>query len=95
MAITNGSVSDIAVVTCVDPSSANERSAMRRIAVDRASSPYETREIPTIGLQQGHLAEILLDDVRMDRNAAPLRPVLSGIGESSTRCSTVVMRQRP
>ncbi len=35
MWITNGSVSDIAVVTCVDPSGANERSAMRRIAVAR------------------------------------------------------------
>jgi alkylation response protein AidB-like acyl-CoA dehydrogenase len=70
MWITNGSVSDIAVVTGVDPSGANERSAMRRIAVDRASSPYETREIPTIGLQQGHLAEILLEDCRVPRDNA-------------------------
>ena len=70
MWITNASVSDIVVATCTDPSGGDERSAMRRVAVDRATSPYETREIPTIGLQQGHLAEILFDDCRVPRENA-------------------------
>jgi len=67
MWITNGSISDIAVVTCIGADGGHERSAMRRIAVERATSPYEAREIPCLGLQQGHLAELLFDDCRVPR----------------------------
>ena len=70
MWITNASVSDIAVVTCVNTDAANERSPMRRITVERAASPYETREIPCLGLRQGHLAEILFEDCRVPRDNA-------------------------
>jgi alkylation response protein AidB-like acyl-CoA dehydrogenase len=70
MWITNASVSDVAVVTCVGADDANGRGSMHRIAVERASSPYATREIPSIGLRQGHLAEILFDDCRVPRENA-------------------------
>jgi alkylation response protein AidB-like acyl-CoA dehydrogenase len=72
MWITNGSISDIAVVTCIgtDPAAAAGQSQMRRIAIQRETSPYETREIPCVGLQQGHLAELLLDDVGVPANNA-------------------------
>ena len=69
MWITNGSISDIAVVTCVatDPSG---KAQMRRIAIEREASPYQSREIPCVGLRQGHLAELLFDDVAvLDNNA--------------------------
>jgi alkylation response protein AidB-like acyl-CoA dehydrogenase len=69
MWITNGSISDIAVVTCVatDPSG---KAQMRRIAIEREGSPYQSREIPCVGLRQGHLAELLFDDVAvLDNNA--------------------------
>jgi alkylation response protein AidB-like acyl-CoA dehydrogenase len=72
MWITNGSISDIAVVTCIgaDPAAAAGQSQMRRIAIQRETSPYETREIPCVGLQQGHLAELLFDDVGVPTNNA-------------------------
>ena len=69
MWITNGSISDIAVVTFVatDPSG---KAQMRRIAIEREASPYQTREIPCVGLRQGHLAELLFDDVGVPDNNA-------------------------
>jgi alkylation response protein AidB-like acyl-CoA dehydrogenase len=69
MWITNGSISDIAVVTCVatDPSG---KAQMRRIAIEREASPYQAREIPCLGLRQGHLAELLFDDVGVPDNNA-------------------------
>ena len=69
MWITNGSISDIAVVTCVatDPSG---KAQMRRIAIEREASPYQSREIPCVGLRQGHLAELLFDDVAVPDNNA-------------------------
>lgn len=69
MWITNGSISDIAVVTCVGADPAG-KGQMRRITIQREASPYETREIPCIGLQQGHLAELLFDDVGVPANNA-------------------------
>jgi len=70
MWITNGSISDIAVVTCVSDAAASSKSPMRRIAVQREISPYETREIPCLGLQQGHLAELLFDDCIVPKDNA-------------------------
>jgi alkylation response protein AidB-like acyl-CoA dehydrogenase len=69
MWITNGSISDIAVVTCL-AANAGDKSPMRRIAVERNVSPYDSREIPTLGLQQGHLAELLFDDCSVPANNA-------------------------
>jgi alkylation response protein AidB-like acyl-CoA dehydrogenase len=72
MWITNGSISDIAVITCIgaDPAAAAGQSQMRRIAIQRETSPYEAREIPCVGLQQGHLAELLFDDVMVPADNA-------------------------
>ncbi|MGV3633148.1 MAG: acyl-CoA dehydrogenase family protein [Pseudorhodoplanes sp.] len=74
MWITNGSISDVALVTCIGTESSRSRGAMRRIAIDRAQSPYEAREIPTIGLRQGHLSELLFDNCTV--------PVSNALGES-------------
>lgn len=72
MWITNGSISDIAVITCIgaDPAATTGQSQMRRIAIQRETSPYEAREIPCVGLQQGHLAELLFDDVSVPADNA-------------------------
>ena len=69
MWITNGSISDIAVVTCIATDPAG-KGLMRRITIEREASPYETREIPCVGLQQGHLAELLFDDLDVPANNA-------------------------
>lgn len=78
MWITNGSISDFAVVTCLAGDAEAGKSAMRRIAVQRDQSPYEAREIPTIGLQQGHLAELLFDDC-----AVPNENALGSTGDAA------------
>jgi len=70
MWITNGSISDLAVVTCVNAEEAGAKGAMRRIAVERSKSPYEALEIPTIGLRQGHLSELLFDDCEVPKENA-------------------------
>lgn len=74
MWITNGSISDLAVVTCVSANTAGTKGAMRRVAIERAQSPYEAREIPTIGLRQGHLSELLFNDCEV--------PTQNALGET-------------
>jgi alkylation response protein AidB-like acyl-CoA dehydrogenase len=80
MWITNGSISDVAVITCIgtDPTAAAGQSQMRRIAIQRETSPYEAREIPCVGLQQGHLAELLFDDVMV-----PVDNALGSTGDAA------------
>lgn len=78
MWITNGSISDFAVVTCLGTDAADGKSAMRRIGVERKTSPYEAREIPTVGLHQGHLAELLFDNV-----AVPMENALGAMGDAA------------
>ncbi len=70
MWITNASISDIILVTCSAGTDANGRNRLRRVVVERAASPYETREIERLGLRQGHLAEVLLDQCRVPKENA-------------------------
>lgn len=62
MWITNASVSDIMIVTCLDAREGKGKPAViLKVVVDRSAIPFETREIDTIGLQQGYLGEALFD----------------------------------
>lgn len=74
MWITNGSISDLAVVTCVSGGADGKKPGMKRVAVERAESPYQAVEIPTIGLCQGHLSELIFDDCRV--------PIENALGET-------------
>ena len=67
--ITNASVSDVINVTCAERQPGGGES-MRRIVVQRAHSPYETREIDTLGLRQGHLGEVVFQNCRVPRDNA-------------------------
>jgi alkylation response protein AidB-like acyl-CoA dehydrogenase len=62
--ITNGSVADVMIVTCRDQreGSAASTAPMVKVVAERARMPFEAREIDTIGLRQGLLAEIVFDD---------------------------------
>lgn len=64
MWITNGSVADVMIVTCRDQREGGAASAapMVKVVAERARMPFEVREIDTIGLRQGLLAEIVFDD---------------------------------
>jgi alkylation response protein AidB-like acyl-CoA dehydrogenase len=72
--ITNASISDIANVTCAEGEDERGQSRLRRVVVERERSPYETREIPAIGLRQGHLGEMVFEDCRV--------PVENAVGEA-------------
>jgi alkylation response protein AidB-like acyl-CoA dehydrogenase len=61
MWITNVSACDVTLVTCLDgrPGRAGQ---LVKVVVERAHSPFEAREIETIGLRQGMLGESVFED---------------------------------
>lgn len=64
--ITNASICDIMNVTCAEVQKDNSI-RLRRIAVERAQSPFKTQETETLGLRQGHLAEVVFEDCRVPK----------------------------
>ena len=63
--ITNGPIIDIALVVASLGHDAKGRNLITRFIVDRKESPFESREIPTVGLQQGPLGELVFRDCRV------------------------------
>ncbi|MBI2224608.1 MAG: acyl-CoA/acyl-ACP dehydrogenase [Betaproteobacteria bacterium] len=90
MWITNASISDVVVVTCSAGTDSNGRNLLRRVVVERAVSPYETREIECLGLRQGHLTEILFDNCRV-----PKQNALGSVGDAARLLTTTWNGNRP
>jgi alkylation response protein AidB-like acyl-CoA dehydrogenase len=65
MWVTNISVCDTILVTCIDESRQDGKSKVVKIIIDRAESPFEAREIDAIGLNQGFLGEAVFDECRV------------------------------
>lgn len=65
--ITNGSISDVIVAVCALDTGKKGTSQITRIVMERDVSPYQAREVETIGLRQGHLSEVLFVDCRVPR----------------------------
>src|SRR5688572_26562220 len=59
MWITNVSLCDTMIVTCVDSTRKDARNRVIKVVVDRQQSPFEAREIACIGLKQGLLGEAI------------------------------------
>lgn len=83
MWITNSTVSDLMLITCSAGRDAKGSNLIRRVVVERERSPYDSREIEVLGMRQGHLGEILLEDCRV--------PAANALGESgdATRILTL------
>ena len=64
---TNGSILDTAIVVASLGKDPDGRNLITRFIVDRAESPFESREVPTIGFQQGHLGELVFRDCRVPK----------------------------
>jgi acyl-CoA dehydrogenase len=63
--ISNGDISDYAVVLCrVDTGSREE---IRPIIVERAESPYRTRDLPKLGVKAFVTSEMVFEDCRVPR----------------------------
>ena len=71
--ITNASIADIANVTCVG-SEGEAKGRLRRVVVEREHSAFEAREIPVLGLNQGHLGEWVFEACRV--------PTANALGEA-------------
>jgi alkylation response protein AidB-like acyl-CoA dehydrogenase len=73
----NGSILDTAIVVASLGKDRAGRNLITRFIVDREESPFESREVPTIGLQQGHLGELVFGNCRV--------PKANLLGEPGTR----------
>ncbi|HXJ77062.1 MAG TPA: acyl-CoA dehydrogenase family protein [Candidatus Methylomirabilis sp.] len=65
--ITNGPILDTALVVASLGRDASGKNLITRFVVDREESPFESREIPTVGLQQGPLGELHFRDCRVPK----------------------------
>ncbi|MFA7944798.1 acyl-CoA dehydrogenase family protein [Pseudomonas brenneri] len=63
--ITNASIADVVNVSCTQGLDEKGRPRVSRVLVDRAHSSFEVHEIPVMGLQQGHLGEMLFDNTQV------------------------------
>ena len=59
--ITNASICDVINVTCGE-GQADGGTRLRRVVVERDKSAFKTQETATLGLRQGHLAEVVFED---------------------------------
>ena len=90
MWITNVTICDVINVSCAEGTDARGLSKLRRVVVERDKSPFETREIPTLGLRQGHLGEAVLDGVRV-----PADNALGNLGDAARMLTLTWNGNRP
>lgn len=90
MWITNGTISDLMIATCLAGQDAGRPGVMQRVLIERDASPYEAREIPVLGFKQGHLSEISLADCRV-----PARNVLGQSGDAARILQGTWVGNRP
>jgi alkylation response protein AidB-like acyl-CoA dehydrogenase len=62
MWITNVSACDAVLVTCLDAREGAVAGKVIKVVVERSRSPFQAREIDTIGLKQGLLGEAVFED---------------------------------
>lgn len=90
MWITNASICDVINVTASAGTDENGLSRMLRIVVDREESPFESREIPVLGLRQGHLGEVAFENCR-----APKANQLGQVGDAARILTLTWLANRP
>jgi alkylation response protein AidB-like acyl-CoA dehydrogenase len=61
MWISNVSACDVILVTCLDHRNGTGGNKVVKVVVERARSPFEARDIDTIGMRQGMLGESVFD----------------------------------
>jgi alkylation response protein AidB-like acyl-CoA dehydrogenase len=61
MWITHASVCDVMIVTCLDARTAAGGREVVKVIVEKERTPFESREIEMVGLEQGYLGEVVFD----------------------------------
>lgn len=87
---TNGSIADVVVVVASLGKDDKGRNLITRIVVDREESPFSSSEVPTIGLQRGHLGEISFEDCRV-----PAENVIGDPGDAHQSLTATWLGNRP
>ena len=90
MWITNVTICDIINVSCAEGTDERGLSRLRRVVVERDKTPFETREIPTLGLRQGHLGEAILEEARV-----PAENALGNLGDAARMLTLTWNGNRP
>jgi alkylation response protein AidB-like acyl-CoA dehydrogenase len=86
----NGSICDVLMAVVRLEGGDGRPGGLARFVVDRAASPFEAREVAVIGLQQGHLSEVVLDNC-----VVPAEHLL-GTGDDAARVMQMTwLAQRP
>ena len=67
MWISSVSIADIVNVTAALDPDGRSAPKVARIVVERDKSPFEAREIDTLGIRQGHLGEVVFENCRVPR----------------------------
>lgn len=65
MWITNASACDLMLVTCLDCRDGQPGTKVVKVVLERPVTPFEAREIDTIGMRQGMLGEAVFDGCRV------------------------------
>ena len=65
--ISNGSIADYVIVTCKDEKRGTGRDAIIRILVEKEVSPFQTSEIPKIGVKSFPTSELVFTDCRVPK----------------------------
>lgn len=87
---TNGAIADIVVVVASLGKDDKGRNLITRIVVDRDESPFTSTEVPTLGLQRGHLGEISFENCRV-----PAQNVLGEPGDAHQALTATWLGNRP
>jgi len=90
MWITNVTICDLINVSCDEGTDARGLATLRRLVVERDKTPFETREIRTLGLRQGHLGEAVFDAARV-----PLDNALGHSGDAARMLTLTWNGNRP
>jgi alkylation response protein AidB-like acyl-CoA dehydrogenase len=86
--ISNGSISDLAIILARTEKEAGKKSVSRLI-VERSVSPYSTRDIKKLGLNSWPTSELFLDDI-----SVPQENLLGELGEGLKSTLKVFERAR-
>lgn len=90
MWISNASIAEVANVTVSVGKDERGLSKLMRLLIDKSESPFEAREIPTLGLRQGHLGEMVFNDC-----SVPQENVMGQAGDAARILTLTWLGNRP
>ncbi len=88
--VSNGSVCDLLMTVASLGTDEKGQNLIARFLVEKSASPFEAREVEVIGLQQGHLAEVVFEDCRV-----PAGHLLGEPGDAHGVLTTTWLTARP